>query len=125
LAAEEDGDKMLVEAHEPGGFLMNGDATLIRGSIFLFPRFVLNWRPDAVPDARESDFCILDTMFPKIDLLLWGIGENTLDLPQYDIIQNLRNRVGSVEIMDSANALATFNMLNLEDRNVVAAVHPL
>ena len=75
------------------------------------------WTDKALADLDYSDFASAEALKP--DILLFGSGKN-LVFPNFDIIRSLRSNGISLEVMDTAAACRTFNVLRSEDRHVVA-----
>uniref|UniRef100_A0A6G5AD50 NADH dehydrogenase [ubiquinone] 1 alpha subcomplex assembly factor 3 n=1 Tax=Rhipicephalus microplus TaxID=6941 RepID=A0A6G5AD50_RHIMP len=93
------------------------------GPIALFPKSVLQWKVKSPDDITKEAFSLFTLLEPKIDVLVIGLGDSgeTLDL---SLIQYLRKRRIGVEVHPTSVACPTFNFLNVEDRNVAAAMIP-
>jgi NADH dehydrogenase [ubiquinone] 1 alpha subcomplex assembly factor 3 len=108
-----------------GQFKVNGSS--IAGPIVLTKNLVFRWKlgqPNArVTDLTIEDFELFTVVKPALDLILLGTG-GTLQYPPKELLKQLR-AIAPVEIMDSVNAGATFNLLSKEDRQVAAALLPV
>lgn len=77
-------------------------------------------RPLAIQDLKPHHFKLFELIRPPIDLLVLGTGEFT-DFPSPEVLKYLKSFC-KVEIQGTRSAAATFNMLNIEGRNVAAAL---
>uniref|UniRef100_A0A1I7UCU5 NADH dehydrogenase [ubiquinone] 1 alpha subcomplex assembly factor 3 n=1 Tax=Caenorhabditis tropicalis TaxID=1561998 RepID=A0A1I7UCU5_9PELO len=101
------------------------DGSFLYGPIALFPKTVLSWRvptPDEITPRSLSLFAALE---PKIDILVLGVGDKkNIDSVRARVAPFLREHKIGLEIMDTEDAIATFNFLNAEGRYVGAALYP-
>ena len=82
-------------------------------------RLIADWEPT---QATEISLTSLDPIMNlKPAILLIGTGENQAQLPQ-DITGALLEQGIGLEVMDTAAACRTFNILTAEERNVAAAL---
>lgn len=89
-------------------------------SIILTPERVLDdWRPQQYQELADEDLHPLRDLQPEIVLL--GTGP-TLHFPHPSLTALLLEAGIGVEVMNTAAACRTFNILLSEDRNVVAAL---
>ena len=77
------------------------------------------WRPTDLMQLTVADLQLLITLKPAIVLL--GTGKNLI-FPAADLFTPLQQAQISVEIMDTAAACRTYNVLMSESRNVLAAL---
>ncbi|MEJ2601774.1 MAG: Mth938-like domain-containing protein [Gammaproteobacteria bacterium] len=93
--------------------------TLYRSSILVLPDEVREWR---CPDIHSLD---AETLAPAVDhrpdILLLGSGR-ALAFPDAALTRRLGHRGIGLEVMDTAAACRTFNILTGEGRHVVAAL---
>lgn len=61
-------------------------------------------------------------MNPPIELLLIGTGDKIHHEIYLKVRESLKNQGVVVEVLDTTNACATFNILNSENRQVAAAI---
>lgn len=106
-----------------GGFTVNNAE--ITGSILCHSDGVFMWNVTNIQDVNLTTLIACRLMDPLPDILLIGSGE-TANLPPPAAWKEIKewahnNEIG-IEIMDSASASSTFNILTQEDRNVVAAL---
>ena len=106
-----------------GGFTVNNAE--ITGSIVCHADGVFLWNVTSIEEVSMKTLVAFRLMNPLPDILLIGSGETT-NLPPLKQWKEIKNWAASndigVEIMDSASASSTFNILTQEDRNVVAAL---
>ncbi|CAB4405270.1 unnamed protein product [Rhizophagus irregularis] len=98
--------------------LLNGDLIMWdvpqgdhgKGSVFN------NWTTDFLK--------VFEVIKPRPELLIFGTGKSVVPIPSH--IRQYLNGLGiQIEIVDTRNALATFNVLAEEGRNVATALLPL
>ena len=91
-----------------------------QNSLILMPdRIIEDWRPNAIDDLRSDDLKVLIEYSPEIVLIGTGI---QLRFPAPDVTVDLLQAGIGVEVMDTAAASRTFNVLLSENRKVVAAL---
>mmetsp|Transcript_38758 Transcript_38758/g.109603 ORF Transcript_38758/g.109603 Transcript_38758/m.109603 type:complete len:255 (-) Transcript_38758:58-822(-) len=112
-----------IDSYLPGGFVVNN--ILMPGPVVLYSNLSLLWHsPSSVEQLRPEDMPLLDIVKPPPDLVIIGAGKSSAPLPQ-EIRSFLADRSMSVEVMDSMNASATFNILSQDGRPVAAFLFPL
>jgi uncharacterized protein len=93
---------------------------VISGSCLLSPKqLVRDWAPDSVAALRAEDLDTLADWQPEVILL--GTGAR-LEFPAPAILARLYAQQIGVEIMDTAAACRTYNILMAEGRNVAAGL---
>jgi uncharacterized protein len=91
-----------------------------RESLILLPdRVIENWPPNSVNDLAEEDFHQLMELEPEIVLL--GTGPQQ-QFPHPSLTQPLMQQRIGLEVMDTAAACRTYNILMAEGRRVAAAL---
>jgi len=114
-----------VELLQEDGFTVNG--VELRGSVFLLPRIYLHWRPETLDEALGSmraAFGVVNLTRPKVEHLVLGTGRKGAFISG-PILASLKDAVGcSVEIMDTFQAVNTFNVLMQDGRHCAAALLP-
>lgn len=78
-----------------------------------------DWRPCSLDDLRDDDWLPVLVLEPEIVLLGSGARHR---FPPATALAPLHRRGIPVEVMDTAAACRTFNILLAEDRKVVAAL---
>ena len=96
-----------------------GDRTY-RSSLIICPhRIIEDWQPASAGDLTEADFKMMLELDPELVLL--GTGER-LQFPHHSITQPLMRQSVGLEVMGTAAACRTYNVLAHEGRNVVASL---
>ena len=80
---------------------------------------IANWEPNTFAELKAEHCKILFSSQP--DVIILGTGKRQC-FPQRDILRLFAQQQIGVEVMDTASACRTFNILLSEDRNVVAAL---
>lgn len=109
----------------PSGVLVNQE-TLSRSFLLTPNQLVQDWRPTDVSDLQPQDMDPVLALEPALVLLGTGPRQR---FPSPAVMAALLTRGIGIEVMDSAAAARTFNVLATEGRKVVAAFllpgHPL
>jgi len=91
-----------------------------RRSLILTPAGVIpDWRPQRYEEIREQDFDVVLSLQPEIILL--GTGP-TLRFPEIRLSARILESGTGFEVMDTAAACRTYNILLSEKRKVIAAL---
>ena len=91
-----------------------------RRSIIVTPeRLVSDWSPQTFGDLVESHFAVIAGLEPEIVLLGTGVRQR---FPRAPLLRPLLARGVGVEVMDTAAACRTYNIVMLEGRRVAAAL---
>ena len=100
----------------------NADTTHYTSSVIAFEDIVYLWNIKSINEVTKESLSIVTLYEPKIELLF--IGSSTpLSFRNVGKLQKYFKKFNiSVEQLDISNAMATFNMLNSEDRNVAVAL---
>ena len=108
-----------------GAFGING--LKVEGPIILTKTLALKWNLNnpkpTVRDLTIEDFEFFTIMNPIVDLIILGTGRR-IEYPDKELTKKLRD-IAPLEVQDSANAAATFNLLITEPRTVVVALLPI
>jgi uncharacterized protein len=108
----------LIQRYDAGMIVI--DQAVYRESLILLPdRVITDWSPSAVPDLTAADFSLLAGLSPEIVLL--GTGERQ-QFPHPSLTQPLMAQRIGFEVMDTAAACRTYNILMAEGRRVAAAL---
>jgi NADH dehydrogenase [ubiquinone] 1 alpha subcomplex assembly factor 3 len=110
-----------VDGYDDTGFIV-GDVQ-VEGSILCFGDLWLSWKPRRVSEITEDSLVIVDLLKPSPDLVILGTGQKIQHIPD-SLSKSLFTRGVSFEVLDTINAVATFNILNQEGRKVVGALLP-
>ncbi len=107
-----------IRAYEAGRVRI-GEQDYRRSLLLNAERLIADWRPRRVADLCSEDFAAIFDWRPEI--LLLGTG-NALQFPPQSLTASLLQCGIGVEIMDTAAACRTFNILLSEQRQVAAAL---
>ena len=89
-------------------------------SFILAPnRIISDWKPTEAAELDEADFALLLDLEPEVVLL--GTG-NSIRFPPHSITRPLSSKTIGLEVMTTAAACRTYNILAGEGRLVVAAL---
>ena len=113
---------LLIDTYSSAGFRLNSGLFVV-GPLAIFPRTIFHWDVNSVADINSKSLSLFWMLEPKIDILLIGTGDEGLTIDQ-DVRIFLKQKNISCEIMSSSRAAAEFNWLNVDNRNVAAALIP-
>lgn len=92
----------------------------IRHSLIVSPdQLILDWPPQTFTELDETHFVMIMALEPEIVLL--GTGRRQ-QFPHPRLTQSLLDHGIGVEVMDTAAACRTYNVIMLEGRRVAAAL---
>jgi len=118
FAREDCSSEQLIRAYEQG-LVIVGEKK-IRTSLIVAPgQLVTPWRPRHAAELRREDFQPVLALEPEI--LLLGTGSR-LAFPSPSLTVALLQAGIGVEVMDTAAACRTYNILLAEERRVAAAL---
>jgi uncharacterized protein len=113
-----DANHYFIKGYGPGW--INVNERDIRRSVIVTPeRLVTDWPPQAFADLEESHFEAVAQLTPEIVVL--GTGSRQ-QFPSPRLIRSLLAKGIGVEVMDTAAACRTYNIIMLEGRRVAAAL---
>lgn len=118
LTRHTEGSGYYIRAYDESTILI-GDEKYSSSLIISTDSLLDNWTNKTLSELTYQDFASAEALEP--DILLFGSGKN-LVFPDFDIIRKLRAKGISLEVMDTAAACRTFNVLRSEDRHVVAVL---
>jgi uncharacterized protein len=115
---ETGGQSNLIRAHAPGQVTVND--TVYRESVIVLPhRLVLDWPPQRFADLTVTHLEVLTTLESEVVIL--GTGQR-LQFPRAELLAPLIASGTGFEVMDTAAACRTYNILMGEGRKVAAAL---
>ncbi len=106
-----------IGSYQPGEIQVNGQ--LYRHSVIVAPKSCLPWQIEHIEELQPEHFNFIIEHTP--DILLLGTGETQQFPPMQHYAALLSLGIG-VEIMHSAAAARTYNLLLDEERDVIAAI---
>ena len=108
------------------GFENHGDHVQIRigdtfykQSLILTPQHLQMWQVNNVSDLQQSDFQLLAEI--ETEVILLGTGSTGV-FPHPSLSEPLMQKGIGLEVMDTAAACRTYNVLSGDGRNVAAAL---
>jgi uncharacterized protein len=110
-----------IEAYGAGGFRFAGLSH--RGAILALPAGIWAWPPRAAADIDEQSLDRLIAARGEIDFFLIGTGREHRPLPEA-LARHLRDLGIRFDVMPTAAAASTYNILLAEGRRVAAALIP-
>lgn len=109
----------MIDSYGNGGFRFAGMSH--QGSVIAMPTGVQSWAVSAPTRIDVASLTAVIVEIGQIDLLLIGSGEKALP-PDAPVARALRQLGLNVEIMDTASAARTYNVMFSEGRRVAAAL---
>ena len=92
---------------------------IYKTSICLTPQAITCWAPQTIDELKADDFSPIISLDPQVILL--GTGASQV-FPDTEILAPCIKANLAVDIMDTATACRTFNVLSAEGRHIVAAL---
>jgi len=118
FAREDCNSGLVVRACDDGQITVGQQS--YRSSLILTPdRVIPDWRPRRYEEITEQDFDVVLSLQPEIILL--GTG-STLRFPPVKLGASILVTGTGFEVMDTAAACRTYNILLSEKRKVIAAL---
>jgi uncharacterized protein len=118
FAQEEIGSELIIRAYEQGAVTV-GNTRYSRSLILTRTRLISDWPPQDPATLKAEDFAPVLAERPEIVLL--GTGR-AIHFPPREVTAGLLQAGIGVEVMDTAAACRTYNILLSEQRNLVAAL---
>jgi uncharacterized protein len=108
----------LIRSYGPGqlriGDVLHSGSVIVTATTVIAP-----WRPATVPELTPADLEALLGLGPEVVLLGTGARQQ---FPDMQVLRILHEQRIGVEVMDTAAACRTYNVLVTEGRNVAAAL---
>jgi uncharacterized protein len=118
FAREDVSGGFAIRAYSASGIRV-GDIEYTRSLILSAAGVIADWRPRSTTELEPGDFAAVLQLDP--DILLLGTGSE-LRFPRPALTGQLLQSGIGVEVMDTAAACRTYNILLSEQRRVVAAL---
>src|SRR5262245_12874475 len=112
---DDEANKIL--AYEPGKVTINDE--IFTSSVIVTPSHILPWPITNISTLTRDDLQQFFELKPEIVII--GSGEKLEFLPQHFIFEFHRQKIG-LEIMTTAAACRTYDVLMAEGRNVLVAL---
>lgn len=117
--AEDDKDgRYRIRAYASGQLTVN-DEVLTHSLVVSSDKLIRDWPPQSIEELAPAHLQVAVDLQPEI--LILGTGAN-LCFPHPSLIADLQAQGIGVEVMDTAAACRTYNVLVSEQRRVAAAV---
>ena len=113
------GGSSVIDTYTERGFVVGGVEH--RGSVFLYQDMTLLWKVKDIAEVTQASLTAAHALRPPPDLLIVGCGERIGALPR-ETAEFFRDGETAVEVLDTPNAVATYNILVQEGRSVAAAM---
>lgn len=114
----------VIQAYSADGFRVSGVS--YKGAVLITPDHCMNWAVAETADKMAEDGLLkaIEQAAYKPDVILLGTGTSLVLPPAW--VRTARARIGApVEVMDTAAACRTFNLLLTEARLVLACLYPV
>ena len=113
------GGSSVIDTYTERGFVVGGVEH--RGSVFLYQDMTLLWKVKDIAEITQASLTAAHALRPPPDLLIVGCGARIGALPR-ETAEFFRDGETAVEVLDTPNAVATYNILVQEGRSVAAAM---
>jgi len=107
-----------IKAYGPGEITIN-DGVYSRSLIVTSDRIIDDWEPQSLDELRPDHLAVLTDL--ELEIVVLGTGA-TLHFPSPDITAPLIETAIGLEVMDTAAACRTYDILLSENRRVAAAL---
>ena len=108
-----------IKRYEAGRITLIDEQVLTASAILSQDTLIADWRPERFDDLRLEDFEPFAALKPEVALL--GTGER-IRFPERAVMAYFAERGIGLEVMDTAAACRTFNVLAADGRSVAAAL---
>lgn len=113
------GGSSVIDTYTERGFVVGGVEH--RGSVFLYQDMTLLWKVKDIAEVTPASLTAAHALRPPPDLLIVGCGARIGALPR-ETAEFFSDGETAVEVLDTPNAVATYNILVQEGRSVAAAM---
>jgi uncharacterized protein len=118
LTLDENNANYQIRGFKPGFIQINQET--FNQSLIVGPnQLITNWEPQHISELTREHLRAITDLHPAI--LIIGTGTE-LQFPAIELYGDLINEGIGVEIMDTAAACRTYNILTAENRDVLAAL---
>jgi len=112
-------EKTNIQHYGENEFIVNG--IKFRGSVLAFTNYSVLWKPASWKEVTVDSLRLLELVKPKPDLIVFG-ARSQVPRIHPEVEEYLRKLGIGFEVMKTWQAVATFTLLNEEDRRVAAAL---
>lgn len=118
FAEDDNSGRYQIRAYSAGQISVN-DELLVHSAVISATQLIRDWRPQRFEDITREDIEVAAGLSPEI--LILGTGAR-MRFPHPSLMTGLQAQGIGVEVMDTAAACRTYNVLASEQRHVVAAL---
>lgn len=118
LHLHEFGERNVIRRCQNGTITVN-EQTYSDSVVITPEQLVDDWRPETIDELTADDLGSVAQL--GVELVILGTGERQV-FPAAHVLEPLINAAVGIEVMDSAAAARTYNILASEGRNVAAAI---
>lgn len=111
--------RQIINGYGDGGFRIGGERH--EGSVVVFPERTISWHANEAGDLSLDSFATVVSASESVEILLVGTG-TTMTFLAPAVRAALRDHGIVADVMTTAAACRTFNVLLAEDRRVAAAL---
>lgn len=108
----------IIKSYQPGSLVIN-DLSYNKSLIISYNQLITDWAPQDINELTNQDLEILLQL--KLEVVLIGTGSKQHFLSAAILAPLIRGNLGH-EVMDTAAACRTFNLLASDGRKVAAAL---
>eukprot|EP00892_Ulva_mutabilis_P001594 jgi/Ulvmu1/11435/UM076_0009.1 len=113
-------EQVRIECTGPGFVLNNVHA---RGPVLAYQNLWMMWKAPDASSVEPKHLAFAELIKPAPDLIIFGSGLTRV-MPPRATLEWLRDLGTSIEILPTEQAVQYFNLLNQEQRSVMAALLP-
>ncbi|MDA9013096.1 Mth938-like domain-containing protein [Alphaproteobacteria bacterium] len=113
-------DLQLIHGYGGNSFRISGER--YSGAVIVYPRQTTIWTPPAKPETLKIDDLLPHFGDGFLPLFILGVGGAPMD-PMNDLSAALRNHGIALEVMSTAAACRTWNVLMSEGRDAVTGLY--
>ncbi|XP_062074672.1 uncharacterized protein LOC133778683 [Humulus lupulus] len=114
-------DQLRFQRYTDTGFTVNG--VDYEGSLLSVGNLLMSWTPKNLSQITPDSLSIFKIVRPIPEILILGCGRNIVPVDP-ELRRFIRSTGMKLEVLDSRNAISTYNILNEEGRIVAAALIP-
>ena len=104
------------------GYVAVNEQRIVASVVVTPTRLIEDWAPDNFADLSSACLALLDEL--EVEVALLGTGASQ-QFPRDDLVARFASRGIGLEIMDTAAACRTYNILMAEGRTVAALLLPI
>ncbi|XP_056293099.1 NADH dehydrogenase [ubiquinone] 1 alpha subcomplex assembly factor 3 isoform X2 [Pseudoliparis swirei] len=110
-----------INSYSSSGFNINDNKVF--GPCVVLPPAILQWKVGSYKDITEESVSLFHMLEPRIEIIVLGTGAR-IERIDPSVLALLKRKGIAVEVLDTPNACATFNILCSEGRIAAAGLIP-